>query len=224
MTFPIEPCNFPVLDINEPGYPIHQQSLHFDHKQEEAGADTHVPLGASMKKQRGIADLPQLAIVLVVGALIAAVAYAVLPNLFAGFRASKITDAFTAAVPAIQTAYQNRTSFSSITTAQVAQNRWLEGGITELSDGVPTGNLLTQWGTVTFASAANGTQAQVTLNNVPSRECLKISTALNTDQYQSVTVNGAAVKTGVSEMDLTAVGTQCNSSNANTIAFTFGRA
>lgn len=218
MNFPIEPSTFQVFDINE------QEGPQVYQEQNGAGAGCRTHLGKRRKKQHGIADLPQLVIVLVVGALIAAVAYAVLPNLFANFRSSKITDAFTAAVPAIQTAYQNRTSFSGISTAQVAQNRWIEGGITEVSNGVPTGNLITQWGTVTFASAANGTQAQATLNNVPSRECIKISTALNTDQYQSVTVNGAAVKTGVSEMDLTTVGTQCNSSNANTISFTFGRA
>lgn len=224
MTFPTELSSFHVLDINDQAGSMSQETLHFDQELRRSGSGKSTPLGARMKKQRGIGDLPQLAIVLVVGALIAAVAYAVLPTLLANFRASKITDAFTSAVPAIQTAYQNRTSFSGISTAQVAQNRWIDGGITELSGGVPTGNLITQWGTVTFAPAANGTQAQATLNNVPSRECLKISTALNTDQYQSVTVNGATVKTGLSEMDLTAVGTQCNSSNANTIAFAFGRA
>lgn len=183
-----------------------------------------VCLGARMKKQRGVMDLPQVAIALLIGTLVAAVAYLVLPGIFAGLRADKITDAFKTAIPAIQTAYQNRTSYSGITTAQVAQNRWVEGGMTELSAGVPTGNLMTQWGTLTFAPASNGTQAQVTMDNVPSRECIKISNNLMGDQYLSVTINGATVKSGVTDMDLTAVGTQCNSSNANTIAFTFGRA
>lgn len=181
-------------------------------------------LGARMKKQQGVMDLPQVAIALLIGTLVAAVAFLVLPGIFAGVRADKITDAFKTAIPAIQTAYQNRTSYSGISTAQVAQNRWVEGGMTELSAGVPTGNLVTQWGTLTFAPAANGTQAQVTLNNVPSRECIKISNNLMGDQYLSVTVNGATVKSGVTDMDLTAVGTQCNSSSENTISFTFGRA
>jgi hypothetical protein len=181
-------------------------------------------LGARMRKQRGVMDLPQVAIALLIGTLVAAVAYLVLPGIFAGLRADKITDAFKTAIPAIQTAYQNRTSYAGISTAQVAQNRWVEGGMTELAAGVPTGNLMTQWGALTFASAANGTQAQVTMINVPSRECIKISNNLMGDQYLSVTINGAAVKAGVADMDLTAVGTQCNASNANTIAFTFGRA
>ncbi|WP_456017545.1 type 4 pilus major pilin [Pseudomonas fluorescens] len=222
MKFPTDPHNFDVIDTNGQAVPIDKQSMRLDPEGQIDGS--RKPLGERMKKQRGVLDLPQMAIGLVIAVMVAAVGYAVLVPLFANFRAGKITDAFNAAVPAIQTAYQNRTSFSGISTAQVAQNRWIEGGITELSAGVPTGNLITQWGTVTFAPASNGTQAQATLNNIPSRECLKISTALNTDQYLSVAVNGATVKTGVSEMDLTSVGTQCNSSNANTIVFTFGRA
>ncbi|NWB63512.1 type 4 pilus major pilin [Pseudomonas sp. F1002] len=182
------------------------------------------PLGKRMKKQRGVSDLPQLALVILIGTLLAAVAYLVLPGIFAGFRASKITDAFSTSIPSIQTAYQNRTSYAGLTTAQVAQNRWVDSGLTEMAGGQPTGNLVTQWGTLTFLPVSNGTQAQGTLNAVPSRECVKIATALGGDQYITVTINGAAVKTGVTDMDLTAVGTQCNSSNANTIAFTFGRA
>lgn len=182
------------------------------------------PVGTRMKKQRGVADLPQLALVILIGTLLAAVAYLVLPGIFAGFRASKITDAFSTSIPAIQTAYQNRTSYAGLTTAQVAQNRWVDSGLTEMAAGRPTGNLVTQWGTLTFLPVSNGTQAQGTLNAVPSRECVKIATALGGDQYITVTINGAAVKTGVTDMDLTAVGTQCNSNNANTIAFTFGRA
>lgn len=184
----------------------------------------YASLGGRMKKQQGVMDLPQVAIALLIGTLVAAVAFLVLPGIFAGVRADKITDAFKTAIPSIQTAYQNRTSYSGISTAQVAQNRWVEGGMTELSAGVPTGNLVTQWGTLTFAPASNGTQAQVTMNNVPSRECIKITNNLMGDQYLSVTVNGATVKSGVTDMDLTAVGTQCNSSSVNTISFTFGRA
>lgn len=224
MTLQIESYTFDVLDINEQVVPFNEKALQLDPESQSAEAGKPTCLGERMKKQRGAMDLAQMAIALVIAALVTAVGYAVLPGLLANFKAGKITDAFNAAVPAIQTAYQNRTSYAGISTAQVAQNRWIDGGITELSGGAPTGNLITQWGTVTFASASNGTQAQATLNNVPSRECLKISTSFNTDQYQSVSVNGASVKNGINEMDLTAVGTQCNSSNANTITFTFGRA
>ncbi|WP_421556728.1 type 4 pilus major pilin [Pseudomonas kitaguniensis] len=180
-------------------------------------------LGLKSKKQAGY-SLVELAVVILVIGLLAGVAAMVLPGIFASFRANKITDEFNQAIPAIQTAYQNRTSFSGLTTAQVAQNRWVGGGMTEVASGVPTGNLLTQWGQLTFAPASNGTQGQGTLTNIPSRECIKISNAMMSDQYLNVNINGASVKSGSTDLDLTAVGTQCNSSNANTIVFTFGRA
>lgn len=60
-------------------------------------------------KQRGF-SLPELAIVLMIGALIAAAAMVVVPRVLASVRASKIIDEFNTAVPAIQTAYQNQTS------------------------------------------------------------------------------------------------------------------
>lgn len=174
-------------------------------------------------QQRGY-SLPELAIVILIIGLLASLAALILPGIFASYRANKITDEFNIAIPSIQTAYQNRTSFTGLTTAQVAQNRWVGSGMTEVANGVPTGNLLTQWGQLTFAPASNGTQGQGTLTNIPGRECIKIGTAMISDQYLSVTVNGAAVKSGTTPMDLTALGTQCNSSNANTLVFTFGRA
>lgn len=181
------------------------------------------PLGLKSTSQAGY-SLTELAIVILVIGLLASLAALILPGIFASFRANKITDEFNQAIPAIQTAYQNRTSFSGLSTAQVAQNRWVGGGMTEATNGVPTGNLLTQWGQLTFAPASNGTQGQGTLTNIPSRECIKISNAMMSDQYMSVSINGASVKSGTTDLDLTAVGTQCNSSNANTIVFTFGRA
>lgn len=180
-------------------------------------------LSAPKAKQRGY-SLPELAIVILIIGLLASLAALILPGIFASYRANKITDEFNQAIPAMQTAYQNRTSFSGLTTAQVAQNRWVGSGMTETSNGTPTGNLVTQWGQLTFASASNGSQGQGTLTNIPSRECIKIGGAMISDQYLSVTINGTAVKSGTADMDLTAVGTQCNASNANTIVFTFGRA
>ncbi len=174
-------------------------------------------------KQRGV-TLIELSIVILIAGLLAALVALVLPGILASLRANKITDAFDSAIPAIQTAYQNRTSYTGLTTAQVAQNRWMGSSLTEVAAGVPTGNLLTQWGQLTFAPAANGTQAQATLTNIPSRECIKISSAMSSDQYLTVNVNGTAVKAAAGDLDLTTAATQCNANNANSIAFTFGRA
>lgn len=188
-----------------------------------AQPNAHQPMGHKGLKQRGV-TLIELSIVILIAGLLAALVGLILPNILASIRANKITDAFDSAVPAIQTAYQNRTSYNGLTTAQVAQNRWMGTGLTEVAAGVPTGNLLTQWGQLTFAPAANGTQAQGTLTAIPSRECIKISNAMASDQYLTVNVNGTAVKAAAGDLDLTTAGTQCNANNANTIVFTFGRA
>jgi prepilin-type N-terminal cleavage/methylation domain-containing protein len=180
-------------------------------------------IGHKGLKQRGV-TLIELSIVILIAGLLAALVGLILPNILASIRANKITDAFDSAIPAIQTAYQNRTSYNGLTTAQVAQNRWMGTGLTEVAAGVPTGNLLTHWGQLTFAPAANGTQAQGTLTAIPSRECIKISNAMASDQYLTVNVNGTAVKAAAADLDLTTAGTQCNANNANTIVFTFGRA
>ena len=176
------------------------------------------------KSKQGGFGLPELAIVLMIAALIAAAAFVVVPRILASVRAGKIIDEFNTAIPAIQTAYQNQTSFSSLTTAQVAQNGWLSSSFVEFAGGVPTGNLLTQWGTLTFVPISAGSQGQGTMNNIPTKECVKIGTNFTNDLYLTATINGTAVKTGVNNVDLTAVGTQCSSTANNTIIFTFGRA
>lgn len=170
-------------------------------------------------KQRGF-SLSEFAIVI----LLAGLAALILPGVLAGIRANKIINELNVAIPAIQTAYQNKTSYAGLTTAQVAQNGWVGSGFTEVTNNVPTGNLITQWGTLTFATANTNTRVVGTLNNVPTRECIKIANTFTADQYLAATVNGTAVKSGVNFMDLTAVGTQCSSTQTNIITFTFGRA
>ncbi|MCK9759910.1 prepilin-type N-terminal cleavage/methylation domain-containing protein [Pseudomonas syringae pv. syringae] len=173
--------------------------------------------------QRGF-GLPEMALVIVIIGLLAAIASMILPQIFANMRANKIIDELVLAVPNIQTAYQNTSSYNGLTTAQVAQNGWVGSGFAEINNGVPTGNLITQWGNMTFAPAANGAQGQGTINNVPSRECIKISNSFSNDQIVSATVNGTVVKARTNTIDLTTVGAQCSSSQTNTITFNFGRA
>lgn len=182
-----------------------------------------VLLGLKKHKQKGF-SLTEMAIVVIVAALLAGIAALVLPGIFAGIRASKITDELNVAIPAIQAAYQNKTSYAGLTTAQVAQNGWIGSGFTEMTNGVPTGNIVTQWGTMTFATANTNTRVVGTLNNVPSRECIKIANTFSADQYLAATVNGTAVKSGVNGTALTVIGTQCSSTGTNVITFTFGRA
>ena len=64
------------------------------------------------KSKQGGFSLPELAIVLMIAALIAAAAMVVVPRVLASVRAGKLIDEFNTAIPAIQTAYQNQTSFS----------------------------------------------------------------------------------------------------------------
>ncbi|WP_181885422.1 type 4 pilus major pilin [Trinickia dinghuensis] len=178
---------------------------------------------ARRSRQNGF-SLTELAIVLGIIALIAAAAMVVVPRVLASIRAGKIIDAFNEAIPSIQTAYQNQTSFANLTTAQVAQNGWLDDSFVEMSNGTPDGNLDTQWGTIVFVPAASNAQGQVTLNNIPTKECVKIGTNFTNDLYLTATIDGTAVKNGPNNVDLTTVGTQCSSATTNTIVFTFGRA
>lgn len=176
------------------------------------------------KTKQGGFGLPELAIVVVIAGLIATAAFVVVPRILANFRAAKVVDELNIAIPAIQTAYQNQTSFTGLTTAQVAQNAWVGSSFIEYTAGVPSGKLITQWGTLAFAPVTTGAQGQGTLDNVPSRECIKIGNSFTNDMYLTATINGTKVKSNVNTVDLTAIGTQCSGTVTNTIVFTFGRA
>jgi prepilin-type N-terminal cleavage/methylation domain-containing protein len=203
--------------------------MHNTHATALGGQPLHARLKTTRLKglkslhQRGF-TLAELAIVILLGTIITGVAYLILPGIFSSYRANKVIDEFNVAIPAIQGAYQNRTSYSGLTTAQVAQNGWISNAFIETANGAPSGNLITQWGTIAFATASNNARAQVTLNNVPTRECTKIATSFSGDQYLTATVNGTTVKSGVNDIDLSAIGSQCQSTTTNTIVFTFGRA
>lgn len=178
---------------------------------------------AKILKQAGF-TLAELTVVLLIGALLAAAAIYGLPRLMANYRAGKIVDEFNTAIPAVQTAFQNQTSFANLTTEMVAKNKWMNDGFIEVGTGsTPTGNLVTSWGSITFEPASSNAQAKVTMTNIPVRECLKISEMFNSDNFLAASINSTSVKTG-RLVDLTAVGTQCNSSTANTLSFNFGRA
>ncbi|PRP68497.1 hypothetical protein BUE93_22110 [Chromobacterium amazonense] len=175
-------------------------------------------------KQRGM-TLVELMIVLLIGAIVLIGVVMYFGSVSASNRSSKIVAEFSTAIPAIQSAYQSRTSFATVNTAQVAQNRWMSNEFLEMTGSTPTGNIMTQWGPVTFAPAASNNQVQVTMNNIPSRECIKISEMFNGDSYITASINGTSVKDKATStmVDLDATGAQCNSSESNTMVFNFGR-
>jgi prepilin-type N-terminal cleavage/methylation domain-containing protein len=174
-------------------------------------------------KQDGM-TLAELMVVIVIAAVLASVAYTMVPRVMSNFRAGKITDELHTVIPTIQAAYQNQTSFANLTTSQVAKNGWIGQSWVEMAAGVPTGNLVTQWGTITFVPNATGSQVTATLTNIPARECTTIGPDLANDLYVSGSINGTVAKVSANNVDLDVVGNQCTSTTTNTIAVTFGRA
>lgn len=176
-----------------------------------------------LKTQKGFTIMELAIVILLSGVFIAAV-WPQMSKILSGSRASKITNELNLVIPTIQTAYQNRTSYNGLTTQAVATNRWISENFLETNAGTPTGGIVTQWGTMAFATAAANTQVQLTMDNIPSRECAKIAEGFSSAMFLTASINGAAVKTATTELDVAAVGTQCNSAAANTLVITFGRA
>lgn len=174
------------------------------------------------KFQRGF-GLIEMSIAAGLAGILALLGWALVPGILASFNASKITNELQAAIPKIQSSYNNRTSFAQLTTEEVAKRRWFSDGFTELNGNVPTGKLLTKWGEITFAPATGNNQAVGTINNIPSRECNNISESFGSSLYVSATVNATSVKTATSALAATTSAEQCNSSEANTLTFNFRR-
>jgi len=177
---------------------------------------------SSMKKQRGF-GLPELSIAAAIAAIMALVGYALVPGLLANYNASKITNELQTAIPNIQLGYTHRTSYASLTTTEIARARWFTDGFLEKTNNVPTGKILTKWGEITFAPSSGNNQATGTMDNIPSRECNKIAEALASDLYVSATVNSTSIKTATTPLSIATAGTQCNTTETNTITFNFRR-
>lgn len=174
-------------------------------------------------QQRGY-SMTELAIVISIVIALGAMMWPTISRIFSGMRANKIGNELALVIPTIQTSYQNRTSYAGLTTAQVAQSRWISDGFIEMNAGVPTGKIITQFGNMEFAPAASNTQVEGTIDKIPTLVCTKLIDALDIPLYQSVSVNGTVVKATAADMDKTTAGTQCSSAAENTIVFTFGRA
>lgn len=186
---------------------------------------TNKKIKFSRRNQAGF-TLAEISVVLLIGALIALGAILALPSILANYRAGKVSNEFNIAIPSVQTAYQNNTSFDLLTTNQVAQNHWMSDAFMEVTNNLPSGKLISNWGSIEFKPATGGLSAEVTMDKIPTRECIKISEMFNSDTYLTASINGSSVKdiTKARNVDLTVIGTQCNSSTSNTLVFTFGRA
>ncbi len=173
-------------------------------------------------KQRGNL-LIDMSIATGLAAIIALIGWALVPDLLASYNASKITTELKTAIPKIQAGYNNRTSFAILTTEEVAKMRWFSDGFLEKNGNIPNGSIKTKWGDVTFAPASGNNQAVGTLDNIPSRECIKIVEDFGQAIYTSATVNSTSIKTATTALATTTASDQCNSSETNTLTFNFRR-
>lgn len=174
------------------------------------------------KKQRGN-FLIDMSIATAIAAVIALIGWTLVPDLLASYNASKITTELKTAIPKIQAGYNNRTSFAILTTEEVAKMRWFSDGFLEKNGNIPNGAIKTKWGDVTFAPASGNNQAVGTLNNIPSRECIKIAEDFGQAIYTSATVNSTSIKTATTDLATTTASDQCNSTDTNTLTFNFRR-
>jgi len=176
----------------------------------------------SCKMQRGN-FLIEMSIATAIAAVLALIGWTLVPDLLASYNASKITTELKTAIPKIQAGYNNRTSFSILTTEEVAKSRWFSDGFLDKNGNIPNGSLKTKWGDITFAPASGNNQAVGTLNNIPSRECIKIAEDFGQAIYTSATVNSTTIKTATTDLAMTTASDQCNSSDANSLTFNFRR-
>ena len=178
--------------------------------------------GNRWKKQNGN-FLIEMSIAAALAAVFALITWLLVPDLLASFNAWKITNELKTAIPKIQSGYNNRTSFALLTTEEVAKMRWFSDGFLDKNGEIPNGAIKTKWGDITFAPASGNNQAVGTLNNIPSRECIKIAEDFGQAIYTSATVNSTSIKTTTTPLATITASDQCNSSDANTLTFNFRR-
>ena len=178
--------------------------------------------GKRWKKQHGN-FLIEMSIAAALAAVFALITWLLVPDLLASFNAWKITNELKTAIPKIQSGYNNRTSFAMLTTEEVAKMRWFSDGFLDKNGEIPNGAIKTKWGDITFAPASGNNQAVGTLNNIPSRECIKIAEDFGQAIYTSATVNSTSIKTTTTALATITASDQCNLSDSNTLTFNFRR-
>lgn len=185
--------------------------------------------GASLRNQAGF-TLVELGVVLGVGAAVGLAALFIVPGMLANSNAKEFSDAVTSAVPRIQTAHKNRTSFNGLNTSVVANNGWIAENFIEknTATGVPTGNLIAPWdgGAITFTTSAPFTQVVVSVAGVDKNTCnALVTTMMGNDLFIAGNVGtGTPVKaSSATGVDLAVAGARCSAAGAKTVSFTFAR-
>jgi prepilin-type N-terminal cleavage/methylation domain-containing protein len=178
----------------------------------------------TLRKQAGF-TLIELGVVVAIGAVISIAGVLVVPKMLAENNAKKLSDALTLAIPKIQSAYQNRTSYNGLTATAVAKNGWIADSLIEKKKGVPTGNLITPWagGSIVFVET-EGKQAKVTVTAASPAVCNSLATNfLSNDMLLTANINGTSVKELNLEVNYAETGEACTKKTSNSIEVVFGR-
>ncbi len=167
------------------------------------------------RSRQGGFTLVEIAIVVVFIALLM-IGAAAAPRITAGIRANKESDNLRAMYTAVQKKFSERPNFSTFNDAYVIS---FDLAPAEMINGAALQN---RWGGTVVAAPTTFTNAndafQWTHTGIPTRECKALGLELGTT-YDRITINGTVVKTPGAAVTETAVATQCDSTNSNTMIF-----
>jgi nitrate/nitrite transporter NarK len=155
--------------------------------------------------------------------VIIAIGLAVVPGIIASNRANAEISEVPSVVAKIQKLYNNQSSFSGVTTGQVAALSVYP----DQEASAVGGTITDRWGgAVTVASGTlkvAGDSVILTYNNVPQAECTQIVPGV-ANSVRVITIGGTSVKADGQAVNLTTVGSQCAAgSTANTITYQFSK-
>lgn len=173
--------------------------------------------------QRGL-TLIELMVVLAIIAVILALALKPVRTVLANAKANDEVGELPTIITNMQKVYANRASFAGATQATfVNSNVFPTSRVVSGST-----DLINRWGgaiivsVITMGEGTPNNGISLTYQGVPSLECAAIIPQMD-DNIRVVTVNGTTVKEDRQPSDPAAVGTACQSSNANEIVYQFSK-
>jgi len=171
-------------------------------------------------KQSGF-TLTELAVVTVIGAVLIGASLKPVQGMIADSRANSEIQELSVVIPKIQNKYFNKSDYTGVTTAGLANN-----GIFR-KERVSGTSLVNRWGgAITVAVATTTTtndSVTLTYTKVPEQECKGIIPQLD-NIVRIVTVGGTSVKADGAGTDIDALGTQCVAGGSNnTVVYTVGK-